>query len=398
MRDYHGLILAVPVLAMLFFLVICSGCIAGSRSDVNLSAGELADLYLDNAGAIRDYRAEYIVTSGMATENPVATRIRFDYKSPSFNRMEVVESGSRVPGTFATANGTTTSWYDSAAQTYDTSSGMNLSQEYDYQRMVRQIVADRNFTIIGSDTSREAARYLIGVVTAPWSSTYTPYISSRINAWIEPSTGRAWTITTYYDCNAPGIPTPTPPPASAVPPGMCPPSDVPNNEISYESIEVNTGIPDSYFDFVPPAGSGPRCVPKYMNYVEPARTDPSVPVDQPLPGGVRYSFSESDSGRTVMLRAGDVIEITLGTIPGLGYRWIMPSEGSGLELLNAGPFYEMPENDGNYYFMGGRGYYRWRFKAVDPGTETIDGIFSLGGCDIQYAKRFNLTVEVSGNG
>jgi predicted secreted protein len=76
----------------------------------------------------------------------------------------------------------------------------------------------------------------------------------------------------------------------------------------------------------------------------------------------------------------------------------MPSEGSGLELLNAGPFYEMPENDGNYYFMGGRGYYRWRFKAVDPGTETIDGIFSLGGCDIQYAKRFNLTVEVSGNG
>ena len=398
MRDHHGFILAVPALAMLFLLVICPGCVTSSRSDVNLTAGELADQYLDHAGAIKDYRSEYVVSSGMATENPVVSRIRFDYKSPSFYRMEVVDSGSRVLGTFATANGTSTAWYDAATKTYDTSSGMNLSREYDYQRMVRQIVADRNFTILESDTRLEAARYLIGVETGPWSSIYTPYISSRIHAWIEPSTGLAWTITSYYDCNAPGIPTPTPPPVSAVPPGMCTPSDMPNNEISYESIDVNTGIPDSYFNFVPPEGSGPRCVPKYVNYVEPPRTDPSVPIDQPLPGGVRYSLNETDSGQMVLLQTGDVIEITLGTIPGLAYRWIMPAEGSGLALMNAGPFYEMPENYENYYFKGGKGYYRWRFIAVEPGMETIDGIFALGGCDIQHAKRFNLTVQVTGNG
>jgi hypothetical protein len=45
-------------------------------------------------------------------------------------------------------------------------------------------------------------------------------------------------------------------------------------------------------------GSGPRCVQKYVNYIEPPRADPSVPIDQLLPGGVRYSVNESDSGRT----------------------------------------------------------------------------------------------------
>lgn len=43
-----------------------------------------------------------------------------------------------------------------------------------------------------------------------------------------------------------------------------------------------------------------------------------------------------------------------------------------------------------------KGYYRWRYLAVIPGTETIDGIFALDGCDIHDAKRFNLTVQVTG--
>jgi Outer membrane lipoprotein-sorting protein len=385
-----------PITAAVFLLLLAAGpgCLTGSPSDANLTAGDLADLYLVHADAIRDYRSEYMVTSGMGTDNPIASRILFDYKSPSSARMEIAESDLRVSGTFATTNGTTKVWYDADTQTYDISDRINFSPEYDYQIMVRRIVSDRNFTILERDTSRGATRYLVEVSTTPYSSLYTPYISSRVRAWIEPSTGRAWTIMTYYDCDAPGIPTPTPPPAGAVPPGGCPPSNVPNREIRYVSIEVNTGIPDSYFDFVPPEGSAPRCVPKYVNYAEPHRTDPSVPIDQPLPVCVSYSFNETDSGRTVTLHTGDILEITLGTIPGLAYRWIMPTEGSGLELMNAGSIYVMPENYENYYFMGGKGYYRWRFRAVSPGTETIDGIFALDGCDIQHAKRFNLTVEV----
>jgi predicted secreted protein len=381
----------VPALALLFLLVLVPGCLTNSPPGVNLTAGELADHYLLHAGTIREYRSEYIESSGMTAENRFEARIRFDYKSPSFARMEVMGSGLRAPGSFATTNGTSMAYYDAETRTYDTSSGLDLRREYDYQEMVRRIVADRNFTILDRDTTGREARYLIEVATVPWSTTYTTYVTSRIRAWIEPSTGLAWNITTYYDCNAAGVPTPTPPPAGPVMPESCSRSEVPNREVRYELIEVNTGIPDSYFDFVPPEGSGPRCVPKYVNYVEPLLADASVPIRQPLPGGVRYSLNESDSGRTVALLTGEVLEITLRTIPGLAYRWIMPAEGSGLELMNAGPIYEMPVG-GDFY--QGRGYYRWRFLAVSPGTERFDGIFALDGCDIENAKRFNLTVQV----
>jgi predicted secreted protein/outer membrane lipoprotein-sorting protein len=383
----------MPVMAVVLLLAMNSGCVTDTPSDANLTPAELAVRYLDRADAIRDYRSEYEVLSGSAAENRSPSRIRFDYKAPSFARMERVDPGSPGPGTFATTNGSSTAWYNADTNTYDLTSGVNLSREFDYQMMVRSIVADRNFSVIERNTSRGTTRYLIEVATEPYSDIYTSSISSRIRAWIEPSTGLAWNIMTYYDCSGTGVPIPTPPQVDAVPPGRCVPSDVPNREIRYESIQVNTGIPDSYFEFVPPEGSGPRCVPKYVNYVEPPRTDTSVPIDQPLPGGVRYALNESDSGRTVTVRNGEVIEITLGEIPGLAYRWIMPTGGSGLELMNAGPIYEMPANAD---FLGGKGYYRWRFRAVSPGTETFDGIFALGGCDIQGAKRFSLTVEVTG--
>ena len=197
------------------------------------------------------------------------------------------------------------------------------------------------------------------MATPPWSDTYTPFVSSRIQAWIEPSKGLAWNITTYYDCNVAS--TPTLPPGM-VPPEPCSPSTEPNHEILYEWIKPNTGIPDSYFDFVPPPGSSPRCVPKYVNYVEPKRTDTSIPIDQPLPGGVRYSFNETDSNRTVTLNTGEVVEITLRTITGLAYRWMLPVEGSGLALLNAGPMCELPANiNETGGFLQTKCWYRWRF-------------------------------------
>lgn len=129
-------------------------------------------------------------------------------------------------------------------------------------------------------------------------------------------------------------------------------------------------------------------MPKYAHYVEPPRADTAVPIDQPLPGGIRFSLNESDSGSIISLKNGDIVEITLSTIPGLAFRGIMPAEGSGLTLLNAGPFYEMPEKNGDYYsgFIG-RGYYRWRYRADVPGTEIIDGIFSISGLPLRSIER-----------
>jgi predicted secreted protein len=395
MEKYRGIITAI-VLSVLFVIALCPGCLTGAPQEENLTAAGLADQYLLHADAIRDYRSEYCVSSG-TVENLVTARLRYDSKAPSFARMEQLQSNSRAPGSFGTTNGTSTAWYDAESRTYDLCSGMKLAREYDYQAIVRRIVADRNFTIIARDTSHGAARYQIEVVTEPWSDKYTPYISSRIRAWVEPSTGLAWNVRTYYGCGSAPLPT-TPPAFPAIGTSkVCGDSERPNNEIQYESIAVNTGMPDSYFYFVPPDGSGPRCVPKYVNYVEPPRTNVSVPIDQPLPTGVRFSLNESDSGRTISLNSGDVVEITLGTIPGLAYRWIMPAEGSGVTLLNAGPIYEPPEQTGDPHstFMGGKGYYRWRYQATSPGSETIDGLFTLSGCDIQGANQFNITMQVT---
>jgi outer membrane lipoprotein-sorting protein/predicted secreted protein len=397
MDDHRGIIVPAASLAVLLLLAIAPGCLTSGNSEENLTATELADQYLMHADTVRDYRSEYTVTSGLASMNPTVSRIRFDYKAPSFSRMEVVNPGSDTPGTFATSNGSTTAWYNEETRTYDISSGTEVLEEYDYQAMVWKIVGDRNFTILWTDIAHTPPRYLIEVETAPWSTRYTPYLTSRIRALVEPSTGLTWNVTTYYDCDHPGVPTPTPPPISEVPAGFCQPSDIPNREVRYDLLSVNTGIPDSYFDFVPPEGSGPRCVPRYVHWVEPRGTDTSVPIDQPLPGGVRYSLNESDSGRTITLRTGEVLDITLPTITGLAFRWIMPTEGTGLELMNAGSIYEPPQPSDDYVFnlLGGKSYTRWRYRAVSPGTETFDGIRALDGCDIQGAPRFTLTVQVT---
>lgn len=397
---------------MLFLFAVFPGCVTETPDPTNLTEDELAGLYLSHAVKISDLRSEYVVYSGMAAGNQRVERISFDYKAPFFARVEMEPEISGEQGSFATTSGTYTTWlYDSRTHTYDLSSGINLSREYDYQRIVRQIVADREFTILERDTEDGAARYIIEVVTDPWSDRYTPYISSRVRALIEPSTGLAWKIATYYDSSvagqptlAPGmvLPTPTPPPVDMAPPGTVHRSELPNLEVRYETIEVNTGIPDSYFEFSPPVGSGPRCIPKYVNYVEPPRMDPSVPISEPLPGRVRYSLNETDSGRVVTLERGEILEVTLRIIPSLAFRWLMPAEGSGLELLNAGAVSIIPHNfdlnrsDAVVYFKS-NGYYRWRFLAKDLGTTVFDGIFSRDGCDIGGAKRFNLTVQVIDN-
>jgi outer membrane lipoprotein-sorting protein/predicted secreted protein len=396
MEDHRGLLHLFTVLSVLLILAMSPGCLTTIDSGENLTAGDLADQYLMHADTIRDYRSEYTVTSGVASSNPIVSRIRFDYKAPSFSRMEVVNPGSDTQGTFATSNGSTTARYNAETRTYDISTSGNTLNEYDYQAMVRRIVADRNFTILWHDPTHSPDRYMIEVSTEPWSTTYTPYLTSRIYALVEPSTGLAWNVSTYYDCNRPGVPTPTPPPQNAIPAGFCQPSDMPNGVVEYESIEVNTGIPDSYFDFVPPEGSSPRCIPKYVNWVQPQGTDTSVPISEPLPGGVRYSLNESDSGRTITLRTGDVLEITLPTVTGLAYRWIMPTEGSGLELMNTGSIFEPPP--GREMMLSGKSSTRWRYRAVAPGTMIFDGIRALYGCDIQGAPRFTLTVQVEENG
>ena len=212
----------------LLFLGFCSsipGCITSQTN--NLTTAELGTVFLDHAGRIHDYRSEYNSTTD--------GRVRFDWKAPSLYRMEYTGSLNTAPGTIIIMNRTTAVWYDAGQKTYRVEPDIKFLPQHDYQAMVQQIVRDGQFTIIGRDTLNSHTIYEIEVLTEPWSTRYTTYVSTKVRAWIDPESGLAWNISTYY------------------------PADTVNNIIRYDRLDANTGIPDDDFTFIPPEGSTVQC-------------------------------------------------------------------------------------------------------------------------------------------
>jgi predicted secreted protein len=131
----------------------------------------------------------------------------------------------------------------------------------------------------------------------------------------------------------------------------------------------------------------PRCdSPPVVDSQIPVLANISIAIRDPVPG-IRYSLGENDSGKTIMLGTGDIVEINLRWIPGLGFHWVVPVSGCGLELVNAGTY-----SDGGDIWNN-TGHYVVRYRAVSPGTSSIDGKFIL----VHEEKGdlgFNLTVIV----
>lgn len=384
MGDSGVLLAIVLVSIVLIRATVLSGCTSTPGAE-NLTKSEIAYQYLLHSGAITSFRSEYNETSWLTGET---RQVRYDYRSPMSYRVVPVESSDNRPGSFWVSNGTTTASYDAKTGKYDI--GITPPGEQGWQAVIRHIVSDGNFTVRDRSIIEGMPRYTIDVATPRWSEFYSRRQNSWMRAVIEPQTGLAWNITVYKNCSADTLTTPTLPPGRTITVQDCNGFDRALIEIRYEWIQVNTVFPEGYFDFVPPPGSVPRCDPKYVNYVEPPGTDPSVPINEPVPGGIRYSLNKSDSGKTITIRPGDVIEITLPVAPSLDIHWLMPMEGHGLELLNAGGIYHMTPGE-----LEPSGVYRWRYRAVTPGTETIDGIWGATVCDIpKDIPRFFLTVNI----
>jgi len=115
-------------------------------------------------------------------------------------------------------------------------------------------------------------------------------------------------------------------------------------------------------------------------------TNTSVPIRDPMPG-IRYSFDRDDSGKTIVLEKGELVEINLGFAPGLAMRWVVPVSGCGIELVNDGVWYTGGD------FWNNTGFYRARYRAVSPGTSVIDGKLVLRP-EEAGDLLFNLTVIV----
>lgn len=223
MKIFQNLILTCLFLLLVTFSLL-SGCTSGQYD--NLSASELKNKYLENAGKIEDYQSEYYSSKDGT--------ILFDWKAPEEYRMEYADSKKNAPGTVLLMNKTTGVSYDAKENTYEIQPEIAYLPRHDYQAIIQRAVLNEEFTIIGTEPAGDSIRYGIEILTEPWSNKYTDYISSKIIAWIDPKSGLVWNITTYY------------------------PSDTVNDVIEYNRIEVNTNIPESRFSFFPPSGSKPR--------------------------------------------------------------------------------------------------------------------------------------------
>jgi predicted secreted protein len=106
--------------------------------------------------------------------------------------------------------------------------------------------------------------------------------------------------------------------------------------------------------------------------------------------GIRYSLGESESGRTIVLEQGEIVEINLRWAPGIAWNWDVPVSGCAIELLNDGYY------DTGTDYWNQSGHYRARYRATRPGRSFIDGVFGIapGGPAHAWNPRFNLTVIV----
>jgi hypothetical protein len=155
------------------------------------------------------------------------------------------------------------------------------------------------------------------------------------------------------------------------------PEDLRQNQLQNPGSPINQTGPGSICN---PQAAAPRI---------PVPVDTSIQVRDPMPG-IRYSFNESESGRTIELRKGEIVEINLRWAPGLANSWDVPVSGCSLELVNDGYY------DTGTDFWNTSGHYRARYRAISPGTSIIDGIFAVPprGTAHEWNPRFNLTVIV----
>jgi len=217
------------IFTVFFLIVICvtiPGCTTGPET--NPRPVDLQTTFLTNAEKIQDYRSEYHMIKPDG-------RVRYEWKAPGSIRMEFIESGSPPSGTQYFVNRTMAIDYNPVEKKYQIHPDRKFLNGYDYQDMVQRIIKSGNYTVIGTMTENGRTLYGIEIVTEPWSAEYSGYVTSRIQAWVDPGTGLAWNISTYY------------------------PSDKVSRIIRYDTIEVNTGIPDSHFIFSVPQETEVQC-------------------------------------------------------------------------------------------------------------------------------------------
>jgi len=105
----------------------------------------------------------------------------------------------------------------------------------------------------------------------------------------------------------------------------------------------------------------------------------------------KIGISESDAGKQLVTRQGDILAITLAANPTTGYTWTAAVNNSGVISTPGYGFYQQTPTKTLMAGVGGTQV--WSLKAIQPGTTTLT--FSYGRGKEKPVKSYNWNLIVT---
>ena len=110
----------------------------------------------------------------------------------------------------------------------------------------------------------------------------------------------------------------------------------------------------------------------------------------PTPAAPIQSLTEADAGRSIELRAGDALEVTLPGNASTGFQWEVKSVDTSILKPGGEPEFKASSNA-----LGSSGQFTLRFGAVAPGQTQLQLIYHRPfEKDTPPAQTFEVTVTV----
>ena len=111
---------------------------------------------------------------------------------------------------------------------------------------------------------------------------------------------------------------------------------------------------------------------------------------QPTPAAPIQTLTEADAGRSIELRVGDTMEVTLPGNPSTGFQWEVESVDTSILKPSGEPEFKPSSNA-----LGSSGQVTLRFEAVAAGQTTLKLIYHRPfEKDTPPAQTFEVTVTV----
>jgi inhibitor of cysteine peptidase len=103
-------------------------------------------------------------------------------------------------------------------------------------------------------------------------------------------------------------------------------------------------------------------------------------------------ITESDNGNTIHIKEGHTFYLKLKENPSTGYSWQL-SLSDGLNQLSDKYYSPETSKKGGKLVIGAAGFHSWKIKAVDKGSQQVNGIYKRSW-ETETGKEQTFTLNV----